>query len=234
VTPAGTVTAAGRRHVTISVSCGVALLALALLLLWRLQDALPGVPLDRASERYPVIAGESAWQQFAVPMCQPTRLTLPLAQPVLSPGALSASYFVRDDLDKWADAPVVTIRTTLIPGESEVRLPFPAAISAQRRLVRLKLTPESTAIAFRATRDTHHALQQVTRRPGYLGIESLVFRAEYPGPRWLAPVRCVTDLQFQQFPNMHPAALCVAVLVICATGGWLCGLAWRLAAPRSA
>jgi hypothetical protein len=220
--------------VTIALSCGAALLALALLLLWRLQHALPGMPLDVASERYPVVAGASAWQQFAVPVCQPTRLTFALAQPVLTPGALSASYYVRDDFDKWAESPVVTVRTTLIPGQSEVRLPFPEAVSAQRRVVRVKLTPESTAIAFRAARDPHHTLQQVTRRPGYLGIESLVFRAEYRGPRWLAPVQCVTDLQFSQSPVVHPAALCVAVLMVCAIGGWLCGLAWRLAAPRGA
>jgi hypothetical protein len=228
VTPAA-VKATGGRHVRIAVGCGVTLAAIALLLLWRLQNALPGMPLDAASERYPVVVGESAWQQFSVPLCQPTPLTILLAQPVLTPGALSASYFVRDDLDRWPDAPVVTIRTTLIPGQSEVRLPFPEAVGAQRRLVRLKLTPESSAIAFSAARDVNHELQHVTRRPGYLGLESLVFRAEYPGNRWLVPVQCVTDLQF---PNMHPAALCVAVLVICAIGGWLCGTAWRLAAPE--
>jgi hypothetical protein len=218
---------ADRRRVTISIACGVALAALALILLWRLQDALPGMRIDVASQRYPVVVGESAWQQFSVPACQPTRLTLFLAQPVLTPGALSASYFVRDHLDAWPETPVVTIRTTLIPGQSEVRLPFPDAVGAERRLVRLKLTPESSALAFRAAPDTTHTLQHVTRRAGYLGIESLVFRAEYPGNRWLAPVQCVTGLQF---PDLPPAALCAAVLAICALGGWLCGLAWRLAA----
>jgi hypothetical protein len=95
--------------------------------------------------------------------------------------------------------------------------------------VRVRLTPESTAIAFKAARDPDHALQYVTRRPGYLGVESLVFRAEYPGRTWLTPVTCATGLQF---PTLHPAVLGVAVLAICAVGGWLAGLAWRLTLSR--
>jgi len=139
-----------RQQRQVSLACGLLLLAVALLGLWRLETQMPGMPVDIASERFPVLPGESAWQQFFVPNCQPARLTFPFAQPMLTPSALSASYFVRDDLDKWSDTPVATIRTTLLPGQAEARLPFPPAVAASRRLVRLKLTPESTAIAFKA------------------------------------------------------------------------------------
>jgi hypothetical protein len=162
-----------------------------------------------------------------MPACQPMRLTIPFAQPMLTPGALNASYFVRDDQDAWPTSPVATIRTTLLPGQSEVRLPFPPAVAAGRRLVRLRLTPESTAIAFEAARDPDHTLQYVTRRAGYLGYESLVFRAEYPGTRWLTPVTCVTGVEF---PDVPPAVLVIALVVVSAAGGWLGGLAWRLTA----
>jgi hypothetical protein len=217
-----------RQQRQVSIACGLFLLAIVLIGLWTLQKQLPGLPLDVASERYPVQPGESAWQQFSVPFCQPTRLIVPFAQPMLTPGALSASYFVRDDYDKWSDAPVVTVHTTLPPGASEVRLPFPPTVGAQRRLVRLKLTPETTAIAFKAAPDTDHEMQYVTRRVGYLGVESLVFRAEYPGTGLLTPVACVTALQF---PSLSPYVLIGAILAICAGGGWLGGLAWRLTAP---
>jgi hypothetical protein len=212
----------------VSIACGLVLLTLALLGLWRLSAKLPGMPLETVSARFPILAGESAWQQIEVPACQPMRLVFPLAQPMTTPAAISASYFVRDDVDKWSDGPVVTIRTTLFPGQSEVRLPFPDAVGAQRRLVRLKLTPESAAMAFKAATDRDHDQQYVTKRPGYLGIESLVFYAEYPGLRVWTPVACATGLQF---PTLHPAVLAVAILVICVAGGWLAGLAFRLARP---
>lgn len=218
-----------REQQQVSLACGLLLLVVAWLGLWTLQKQMPGMPLDVASERFPVVAGESAWQQFAVPSCQPTRLTIPFAQPMVTPSALSASFFVRDDFDNWSESPVATVRTTLLPGQAEARLPFPEAVSARRRLVRVRLTPESTAIAFKAARDADHAEQYVTRRAGYLGVESLVFRADYPGRNWLTPVACATGLQF---PTLHPGAISVAILVICALGGYLAGLAWRLTLSR--
>jgi hypothetical protein len=223
-----------REQRQVSIACGLVLLALVVIGLWRLQSELPGISLDVASERFPVLAGDSAWQQFAVPARQPTRLVIPFAQPMLTPGALSASYFVRDHADTWSASPVATIRTTLLPGQSEVRLPFPEALGAQRRLVRLKLTPESTAIAFKAARDPDRPLQFVTRRAGYLGIETLVFRAEYPTGqtmvgRALTPLACVTGVQV---PSLPPGVLVGALLGLCAVGGWLGGLAWRLTAPN--
>jgi hypothetical protein len=211
----------------VSLACGLLLFTMAMFGLSSAEKQLPGMPLDVASERYPVQPGESAWQQIPMPACQPTRLTIPLAQPMQAPGAISASYFVRSDIDdKWHDEPDAIVRTTLFPGQAEVRLPFPAMVHAQRRLLRVKITPDSTAIAFRAARDPNHELQYVTKRPGYLGIESLVFRAEYPGERVLAPVTCVTGLQF---PNLPPIVLIAAIVAFCAIAGWLCGLAWRLA-----
>ena len=217
----------------VSIACGVLLLAMAVVGLWRLQSEMPGLPLDLASERFPVLAGESAWQQFAVPACQPNRLIIPFAQPMLTPGALTANFYVRDENDNWSVSPVATVRTTLLPGQDEARLPFPDAVAAQRRLVRLKLTPETTAIAFKAARDTDHALQYVTRRAGYLGIESLLFRAEYPNGqnalgRALTPVACVTGVQV---PVVSPTVFVVGLLAICVLGGWLGGLAWRLTGP---
>ncbi len=218
----------------VSIACGLLLLVLVVIGLWRLQSVLPGLPLDIPSERFPVLAGESAWQQFAVPACQPVRLVIPFAQPMLTPGALSASYYVRDESDTWSASPVATIRTTLLPGQAEVRLPFPEAVEARQRLVRLKLTPETTAIAFKAARDTDRAAQFVTRRAGYLGIESLVFRAEYPNGqtalgRALTPVECVTGVQV---PSLPPAMFVAGLLAFCAFGGWLGGVAWRLTAPN--
>jgi hypothetical protein len=222
-------TLTNRRQMRISVICSLTLVILAMFGLIAVERQLPGMRSDAPdSVRYPVLPGESAWQQIPMPACQPTRLTIQLAQPVLAPGAISASFFVRDDLDKWPDAPSAIVRTTLIPGQSEVRLPYPSQANAQRRLIRLKLTPDpdGSAVAFRAARDTDHALQYVTKRPGYLGIESLVFRAEYPGERWLTPVACVTGLQFA---TLHPGALIAAILAVCGIAGWLCGVAWRLA-----
>jgi hypothetical protein len=206
--------------------CFLALLIAATFGLAQLEKELPGMPLDVPSQRYPVLPGESAWQQIPMPMCLPTRLTIALAQPTLAPGAISASFFVRDDHDQWPDEPAAIVRTTLILGQGEVKLPFPAQVRAERRLVRVKLTPtpESQAVAFRAARDTVHAMQYVTKRPGYLGVESLVFRAEYPGERWLTPVSCVTGVEF---PNLPPTALIAAVVACCAMAAWLCGIAWR-------
>ena len=218
-----------RRQMTVSVICSLTLVILAVFGLAAVARQLPGLPLDVAgSGRYPVRPGESAWQQIPMPVCQPTRLTFQLAQPILKPGAVTASFFVRTDLDKWPDEPAAIVRTTLIPGQSELRLPFPAQVAAQRKLIRLKLTPDAStdAIAFSAARDPSHELQYVTRRPGYLGIESLVFRAEYPGARWLTPVACVTSLQF---PDLPPAVLVAAILAFCGIAGGLCGVAWRLA-----
>jgi hypothetical protein len=222
----------GQRQV--SFFCAVFLLLFVLIGRWRLQVELPGLRLDSASERFPVVAGESAWQQFAVPACQPERLVIPFAQPMVTPGALSASYYVRDESDTWSASPVATIRTTLLPGQAEVRLPFPEAVAARRRLVRLQLTPETTAIAFKAARRSGRMLEFVTRRPGYLGIESLVFRAEYPnGPsdfgRAMTAVGCVTGVQV---PNLPPAVFVLALVVVCVLGGWLGGVAWRLTAPN--
>jgi hypothetical protein len=214
-----------QRSTLVSFACGLSFLALALIALWRLQRALPGTPLDRPAERFEVPAGESVWQQFAVPVCQPNGLTIAMAEPVAARGVLSATFFVRDDLDKWSDAPVTTARTTLASGQAEVHIPFPDAINARRRLIRLKLTPESTSVAFRTAPDNDHSQQYVTRRPGYLGLESLIFRADYPGSRWLVPLRCVADMQF---PNLPPIVLCGAILTICAITGWLCGLVWRM------
>jgi hypothetical protein len=206
--------------------CFLTLLIAAAFGLAQLEKQLPGMPLDTPSERYPVLPGESAWQQMPMPMCQPTRLTIALAQPTLAPGTISASFFVRDDFDKWPDAPAAIVRTSLIPGQSEVRLPFPAQVRAERRMVLLKLTPtpESQAVAFRAARDGVHETQYVTKKPGYLGVESLVFRAEYPGERWLTPVSCVTGVEF---PNLPPTALIATVVAMCAMAAWLCGIAWR-------
>ena len=223
-----------RAEQRVSIACGLLLLAMVAIGLWRLQSELPGLPLDSASERFPVVAGESAWQQFAVPACQPTRLVIPFAQPMLTPGALSASFYVRDEADNWSLSPVATVRTTLPSGQAEVRLPFPDSVAARRRLVRLKLTPETTAIAFKATRDVEHAVQYVTRRAGYLGIESLVFRAEFPDGqtalgRALTPVGCVTGVQLASVP---PVLFVIGLVLICAVGGWLGGLAWRLTAPN--
>jgi hypothetical protein len=205
--------------------CFLLLLIAAIFGLSRLEQELPGMPLDVASERYPVLPGESAWQQMPMPMCQPTRLTFSLAQTTLAPGTISASIFVRNDRDRWPDEPAAIVRTSLIPGQAEVRLPFPVQVRAERRMVRVQLTPtpQSQAVAFRAARDTAHETQYVTKKPGYLGLESLVFRAEYPGERWLTPVTCVTSVTF---PNLPPTALIAAVVAFCGMAAWLCGIAW--------
>jgi hypothetical protein len=214
------------RQALVSVACGLALLAAGGLALTRLQRALPGTPTDRPGVRFTVKADESVWQQFWVPYCQPVALSFSLAEPVSTRGALSATFFTPDErTDRWTDVADAVTTVAVWPGQTMVRVPFPGSFLGRRRLVRVKLTPRATVIAFQTVLERWHDQQYVLRRQGYVATDSLVFVSDYAGGQSLASLRCVAEMQF---PGLQPAVLCGAIVTVCVVGGYMCGLAWRL------